>query len=170
AEEGKRIRAITPDALRLLCAYAWPGNVRQLENAVFRAVVLAEGDEIGVGEFPQIEAQLATGRHNVVTAARAEAPVAPAFIDHIAPVEAAAPSIAVADSEHPALPHGALDLLAAHGDVRPLEEIENEVIRFAITHYRGQMSEVARKLQIGRSTLYRKLKDLGLDTAGADES
>src|SRR5215217_9408319 len=59
AEEGKRIRAVTPQALALLRAYAWPGNVRQLENAVFRAVVLAEGDEIGIGEFPQIEAQLA---------------------------------------------------------------------------------------------------------------
>ena len=52
AEEGKRIRAVTPEALALLRGYAWPGNVRQLENAVFRAVVLAETDEIGVSEFP----------------------------------------------------------------------------------------------------------------------
>ena len=58
--------------------------------------------------------------------------------------------------------HDALGLLDAHGDVRPLEEIEAEVIRFAIAHYRGQMSEVARRLQIGRSTLYRKLENLGL--------
>ena len=57
---------------------------------------------------------------------------------------------------------GALALLDAHGDVRPLEEIEAEAIRFAIAHYRGQMSEVARRLQIGRSTLYRKLENLGL--------
>jgi DNA-binding NtrC family response regulator len=47
------------------------------------------------------------------------------------------------------LTHDALLLLDAHGDVRPLEEIEAEVIRFAIAHYRGQMSEVARRLQIG---------------------
>ena len=40
--------------------------------------------------------------------------------------------------------------------------IEAEVIRFAISHYRGQMSEVARRLHIGRSTLYRKLENLGL--------
>src|ERR1700733_14158459 len=58
AEEGKRIRAITGEALRLLGAYSWPGNVRQLENAVFRAVVLAEGDEVGIAEFPQIAAQV----------------------------------------------------------------------------------------------------------------
>jgi DNA-binding NtrC family response regulator len=49
--------------------------------------------------------------------------------------------------------------------VRPLEEMENEIIRFAISHYRGQMSEVARRLKIGRSTLYRKLDSLGLDEA-----
>ena len=45
------------------------------------------------------------------------------------------------------------------GEVRPLEEMENEIIRFAISHYRGQMSEVARRLKIGRSTLYRKLDE-----------
>jgi DNA-binding NtrC family response regulator len=49
-------------------------------------------------------------------------------------------------------------LLTVQGEVRPIEEIETEVIRFAITHYRGQMSEVARRLGIGRSTLYRKLE------------
>ena len=36
------------------------------------------------------------------------------------------------------------------------------MIRFAIAHYRGQMSEVARRLRIGRSTLYRKLDEIGL--------
>ena len=53
-------------------------------------------------------------------------------------------------------------MLTSTGEVRPLEEMENEIIRFAISHYRGQMSEVARRLQIGRSTLYRKLENLGL--------
>ena len=48
AEEGKRVRSFTAEALALLTAFPWPGNVRQLENAVFRAVVLADGDEIGV--------------------------------------------------------------------------------------------------------------------------
>jgi len=42
------------------------------------------------------------------------------------------------------------------------------VIRFAITHYRGQMSEVARRLGIGRSTLYRKLDSLGLSADDPD--
>jgi len=55
-----------------------------------------------------------------------------------------------------------LRLTDPHGDVRPLEDIEREVIRFAIAHYDAQMSEVARRLKIGRSTLYRKLEGLGL--------
>jgi DNA-binding NtrC family response regulator len=68
----------------------------------------------------------------------------------------------------PAVPLDALPLLDRAGDVRPLEEIEAELIRYAIAHYRGQMSEVARRLQIGRSTLYRKLETLGLHGGGDD--
>jgi len=49
------------------------------------------------------------------------------------------------------------------GDVRRLADVEEELIRFALKFYRGQMSQVARKLGIGRSTLYRKLKDYGID-------
>jgi DNA-binding NtrC family response regulator len=49
------------------------------------------------------------------------------------------------------------------GDVRKLADIEAEAIRFALAHYRGQMSQMARKLGIGRSTLYRKMKDIGVD-------
>ena len=64
----------------------------------------------------------------------------------------------------PPLPSDALAVLDAAGEVRPLDEIEAELIRYAITHYRGQMSEVARRLQIGRSTLYRKLEALGLNS------
>ena len=56
-------------------------------------------------------------------------------------------------------------LYAEDGNLRPLEEIEADVIRLAIGHYRGRMTEVARRLGIGRSTLYRKLSDLGIDNA-----
>ena len=54
-------------------------------------------------------------------------------------------------------------LFTADGNMRPLEDIEADVIRLAIGHYRGRMTEVARRLGIGRSTLYRKLSDLGID-------
>ena len=63
------------------------------------------------------------------------------------------------------IPLHSVPLTDPRGDVRPLEDIERDAIRFALAHYRGQMSEVARKLKIGRSTLYRKLEGLGLEDA-----
>src|SRR5262249_29669429 len=146
-----------------LTAYRWPGNVRQLENAIFRAVVLAECDEIGPGEFPQIPA----GRSDdsaALTAERCDAGMAPAGIDFTS-AEFTGTQIPPVPSLTPAPlcePH-MLSLLDARGGIRPLEEVESCAIRFAIAHYHGQMSEVARRLQIGRSTLYRKLDTLGLN-------
>jgi DNA-binding NtrC family response regulator len=48
--------------------------------------------------------------------------------------------------------------------------METEIIRFAISHYRGQMSEVARRLKIGRSTLYRKLDEAAANDPSADSA
>jgi DNA-binding NtrC family response regulator len=168
AEEGKRVTGMSPEALTLLCAYRWPGNVRQLENAVFRAVVLADGSEIGVAEFPQI-AQTTQGASALPPPAIATMPILESPTLESPSLEAPClAATALADSPAadslPAVLYARLALLDATGDIRPLEEIEGEVIRFAIAHYRGQMSEVARRLQIGRSTLYRKLDSLGLAT------
>jgi DNA-binding NtrC family response regulator len=163
AEEGKRIRSISGEALTLLVRHRWPGNVRQLENAVFRAVVLAEGDSIGVTEFPQVSAQLAS-QAQPSSAGAAEASVAPGLVE-VPPLLDIGPG--AAPDSAPSI-QGALTMLDTCGDVRPLEEIEAEAIRFAIAHYRGQMSEVARRLRIGRSTLYRKLEQIGLvDRSGS---
>jgi DNA-binding NtrC family response regulator len=60
---------------------------------------------------------------------------------------------------------GGVTLFLADGNLRPLEDIEADIIRLAIGHYRGRMTEVARRLGIGRSTLYRKLGELGIDHA-----
>jgi DNA-binding NtrC family response regulator len=62
--------------------------------------------------------------------------------------------------------HGALPMLDSSGDLRPLADLEAEIIRFGIAHCRGRMSQVARRLGIGRSTLYRKLESMGLAGAG----
>ena len=140
---------------------------------MFRAVVLAEGDSVGLAEFPQIAAQVSTQAAAQLPSPAAghdptkmrswnqsgrsrSRPLEPdvwpqPLADRAARL--AAQSSALLD---------ALPLLDAAGEVRPLEEIEAELIRYAITHYRGQMSEVARRLRIGRSTLYRKLEALGL--------
>jgi len=155
AEEGKRMRGISAPALALLAAFRWPGNVRQLENAIFRAVVLADGEEIGVNEFPQIAAQIDTGAaQQWIEPSPAMAAAWPDAGEHSGMSARNAAALTMASPM--------LRLTDPHGDVRPLEDIEREVIRFAIAHYEEQMSEVARRLKIGRSTLYRKLEGLGL--------
>jgi DNA-binding NtrC family response regulator len=72
-----------------------------------------------------------------------------------------APPLLAAGETTPAAPVGTLALLDGNGNMRALEDIEAEAIRFAVTHYGGRMAEVARRLRIGRSTLYRKLDLLG---------
>jgi DNA-binding NtrC family response regulator len=149
AEEGRNIRGLTAEALALLTGYHWPGNVRQLENTVFRAVVLSEGDELTVAEFPQIAAHV-DGFDVRVPPVPALAPMTEAPREReIIRVEIRDPNV--------------LPLLAPGGDMRKLDELEKETIRFALAHYRGQMSEIARRLGIGRSTLYRKMKEYGLE-------
>ena len=160
AEEGKHLRGITAEALALLCAYDWPGNVRQLENALFRAVVLADGDELGVAEFPQIATHV-DGFDVRVPPAPAPAPLP---LAHVLGASALSRDSFRPDHRDP----HSLRLLDENGEVRRLEQIEAETIRFALTHYRGQMSEMARKLGIGRSTLYRKMKDFGMGEAAGE--
>ena len=58
---------------------------------------------------------------------------------------------------------GGVQVYTDDHQVRQLSDIEADVIRLAIGHYRGRMSEVARRLGIGRSTLYRKIAELGFD-------
>src|SRR5438105_8606737 len=57
AEENRQISAISGEAMAHLAQLDWPGNIRQLENAVYRAVVMSESDQLGLADFPQFTAQ-----------------------------------------------------------------------------------------------------------------
>ncbi|HEY5962600.1 MAG TPA: sigma-54 dependent transcriptional regulator [Xanthobacteraceae bacterium] len=154
AEENRTITGISGEAVAYLTQLDWPGNIRQLENTVYRAVVMSESDQLSLPDFPPATGQLVP---------ETDVPHGEPLI--IAP--STAPAM-VSGSEIPIAPvghAGSLAMLTATGEVRPLEEMENEIIRFAISHYRGQMSEVARRLKIGRSTLYRKLDEAAADPA-----
>jgi DNA-binding NtrC family response regulator len=162
AEEGKRVDAISDDAMRLLAAYSWPGNVRQLENAIFRALVLADGPELTVAEFPQLAAQ--------VEGFEASIPSAPAVLQK--PPAYTGPALLGAEDRIPRTvelrPQGGQSALGIPavteaGEIRPLEDIEADMIRLALGRYRGHMTEVAKRLKIGRSTLYRKMQEYGLE-------
>ena len=161
AEEGKRVTSISDHAMQLLTRYPWPGNVRQLENAVFRAVVLADGPELTVAEFPQIAMH--------VEGFAAEIPPAPAFQER--PIYTGPAMIGAEDKVPQTMavdhPDGAKTIGIAAvtdtGEVRSLVDMEADMIRLALGRYRGHMTEVARRLGIGRSTLYRKMQEYGLE-------
>ncbi len=176
-EEGRRhIGAIKPSALELLMAYDWPGNIRQLENAVFRAVILCDDTELTIDHFPQIAAHLPEFEPSGSLEL-------PAF--NLMPfeqensnyeqqiqqrAEQLVPSLA-ANTPTPQVQHYAgganhfalVPMLDDDGNPRSLEQLESDQIRFTIDHHKGRMTKVARSLGIGRSTLYRKLKELGLE-------
>ncbi len=162
AEEGKKLAGISPDAMTMLAAYDWPGNVRQLENSIFRAIVLCDGDVLGVNDFPQITAQMEGYDPAAFTPPASVIPPLPAEPQ---------PAMITGNSENGLAAFArstfsdGIPVTDDSGDMRRLEDIEADLIRLAIEKYRGHMSEVARRLGIGRSTLYRKVRDLGLDVA-----
>lgn len=134
SSESKEIHGVTPAAKNLLQHYSWPGNVRELKNMVYRAVVLCEDDVLDVPDFPHI-------MHK-----------APAL-----PVQ----NLPLSGTLNPT--EIIVNALSDSGHFRPLNELEGDIIKSALHFYKGHMSEIARRLGIGRSTLYRKLSELGMD-------
>lgn len=134
---------IGDDALALLMRYGWPGNVRQLSGVLFRAALQRPDGPLRAEDFPHIAIQSRFTNRRTDTPPR---------------ISATGRAQAIAGAPE-------LTLYTDDGHLRPLEDIEADIIRLAIGHYRGRMTEVARRLRIGRSTLYRKLGDLGIDTA-----
>ncbi|MEO6198629.1 MAG: sigma-54 dependent transcriptional regulator [Sphingomicrobium sp.] len=134
---------INDEALAVLMRYGWPGNVRQLAGVLFRAALHSATGALGAEDFPHIAVQSRfTSRRTDFEPSMTDAGRAQAL--------SGAPDVA---------------LYRDDGNLRSIDEIEADIIRLAIGHYRGRMTEVARRLGIGRSTLYRKLGDLGIDTA-----
>jgi len=152
-EEGKSVVGAAPETMAYLSAFDWPGNVRQLENAVYRAIVLADAPYLQPHDFPAIS--------GVAPPAMAAEPAATV---HVQPVGSG--------QLMPDLPQAIpVRILDERGHLRTLEEIERDLIQLAIEIYAGHMSEVARRLGIGRSTLYRKVREQGLEDIikGADD-
>ena len=108
--EAGGIRAISEEAMARLIAYDWPGNIRELENAIERAVALGSGPILHVGDLP-------SGLH-----------------------------------------YAAGDRMPQADEVMPLEELERRAILRALREAGGDKLAAARLLGIGKTTLYRKLK------------
>ena len=143
AQEQMNVIGAETDTVELLQNYEWKGNVRQLENTIFRAMILSDGHQLKPHDFPQISGL---------------APSMPSAN------EDALSSLVKASDIQDDL---SVTFLDREGHLRTLEDIERDLIQFAIENYSGHMSEVARRLGIGRSTLYRKVREheLDVDTA-----
>jgi two-component system nitrogen regulation response regulator GlnG len=127
-------KTIAPDVLARLCAFDWPGNVRQLVNTCRRLTVVAPGREIRLSDLP---ADLGGA---------APAPPAQAWTDGLSTW--AQQQLEVGDGP----------LLAT-----ALADFERTLIRVAMARSQGQRQEAARLLGWGRNTLARKIRELGLE-------
>ena len=139
---GKTIRQIEPDALAALEQHRWPGNIRELENAVERAIVLADGDSITLKDLPgEISAGL--------------------------PSQALILSDAAAD-----MPEWANDLIPSSETAVATELVSPSVsepsvderaeLIAALESTGGNKARAARSLNLPRSTFYSRLKKHGL--------
>jgi hydrogenase-4 transcriptional activator len=130
---GKRIMQFDDQAIAALMQHSWPGNIRELENVVERAVVLAEGDRITLDGLP------APMRGGQVRPRGSASPASRSAI--LQPRTAALRTRTPAEFE---------------------ESDERELLLNALGRCRGNKAEAARLLNMPRSTYHSKLKKYGL--------
>lgn len=143
AAEGVPVEDFTQSAMEAIARAPWPGNVRQLENTIHRAVVMSDGHLVKASDLHGLgAAEISRPAAETALSARMSAGTALAEIPAVDP------------------------FLRDDGHVKRLLDIEAEAISRALSVYRGRMSETARRLGIGRSTLYRKIDELQIDKYG----
>jgi len=166
-------RKLTPDAIARLESHHWRGNVRELENTMHRAVLLASGSEIG------IEAIMLTGEGMAPAA-----PPAPPITATPAPAAPAAPAPAAPVSPVPASPHsvsqpgaeapGSSKAAPTSGLVgRTVADVERDLIIDTLSHCLGNRTHAANILGISIRTLRNKLKQYseeGIDVPAPGEA
>jgi len=160
AEERRDVRGVRHEVMEVIQRQAWPGNVRQLENTIFRAVVLAETAYLSARDFPLLAAEFE----------KAGVDAGPPMLGGNEENDfdfTGTGDFAPAGTEQSGS-HDRVNVFDRDGHLRNLQEIEKDLIELAIETYGGRMSEVARRLGMGRSTLYRKLRehDLEIKRAG----
>ncbi len=147
-ENDKVLKGISPAAVQLLENYEWPGNVRQLENIIERAVVLCRNEYLDMEDFQ--DSTLPFAREQVAPETR-EAVV----------VEGGEPGQPWQDRNLP--PEERLDELEGRVYEFVISEVEKRLIQLALKKFRYTKTQAARFLGINRNTLDKKIKELKIE-------
>jgi len=125
---GKKINKLDPSTMDKLISYHWPGNIRQLQNSIRRAILITTNDTLLPEhfDFPDLNAN--------------DLRMIESLEDGLSKLESA----------------------LRRGDVLTLSEVEEIFIRRAMNITKGNISAAAEKLDIGRSTVYRKMQEYGI--------
>ncbi len=130
ALSGKEINKLDNSVMDKLTSYSWPGNIRQLQNSIRRAILITTNDTLLPEhfEFPGL------GENDLRMVGSLESGLS------------------------------TLEAAMRRGEVLPLIEVEEIFIRRALNATNGNISAAAEKLGVGRSTVYRKMQELGINT------
>jgi two-component system, NtrC family, response regulator AtoC len=136
---GRQVREVAPAAMRTLMRYAWPGNIRELENLMERVILLLDGDVVGAGDLPQElfgEGGRAgeSGRHRGLA--------------EELPIDAG---------------ESLKEIVRVH-----TEELERDLIERALEAEGWNVTHTAQRLGISRKGLQLKMKDYGLRRNGPE--
>jgi two-component system response regulator PilR (NtrC family)/two-component system response regulator HydG len=129
ALSGKKINKLDPSTMDKLTSYNWPGNIRQLQNSIRRAILITTNDTLLPEhfDFPDL------GENDLRMVESLESGLS------------------------------TLEAALRRGEVLPLSEVEEIFIRRALNATNGNISAAAEKLGVGRSTVYRKMQELGIN-------
>lgn len=152
---GKHFTRITPEALDILGAYHWPGNIRELENVIERTLLFADGTVIEAVDLPEHLRQIKESRDGGTTG-----PMAPNQNQLGASVFPVARSTSQPDAQRIPLDTGS----ASMKDIvrQATSELEKDLILQALEETSGNVTRAAHLLQISRKGLQNKMKELGL--------
>ena len=131
-----------------LRTYSWPGNIRELENVLETAAIMSGNEIITPAALPRRVLENGAAIAGILPDAAQEAELEP-------PAPIAAQARAQKDDDRPARkPVEAATLM---------RDLEAEAIRHALQEYNCNISKVSRSLGISRSTVYRKMREIGIN-------
>jgi transcriptional regulator with PAS, ATPase and Fis domain len=168
-----QFQGFTPDAIELIKNYPWSGNIRELKNFIESIIILAAGKKVDAEmvrehlyhyqEIPEFSSALPMPVHTSVEQAEREL-IYKALLSLGVEIRDMKEILLNMNRNinHQDISQDVEDV-SYQDDVQPIEEMEKQMIRKAMAKFNGNKRKTAQALQISERTLYRKLKDYGLE-------